>query len=567
MRPILELALIGLALLPSGTQAAVNNMTETHDVVIRGGLIYDGSGEAPRVGDVVIDGDSLVAVGSVQPGHGRTEINARGLAVTPGFINMLSWATESLIVDGRSESDICQGITLEVFGEGISMGPLNDSMLKDAREKQGDLRFDVGWRTLGEYLDFLVKRGVSPNVASFVGATTVRIHEIGYVDRSPSAAELDRMKKLVAQAMQEGALGVGSALIYAPGFYAKTEELIALASVAASYGGMYISHIRSEGSRLLESVDELIQVARAAQIPAEIYHFKAAGQANWGKLDAAIAKVNAARAAGLHITADMYTYTAGQTGLDAAMPPWVQEGGDHAWFDRLKQPAIRERVAREMLTPTDAWENFYLAAGSPENILLIGFKSAALKPLTGKTLAEVAASRHHPPEQTAMDLVVQDGSRVETVYFVMSEDNVRKELALPWASFGSDAASLAPRGAFLKSNPHPRAYGNVARLLGKYVREDKIISLEEAVRRLSSLPAENLKIGRRGALKPGYFADVVILDPAKVQDHATYAKPHQYASGVVDVFVNGRQVLRDGQHTGAKPGRVVRGPGYRPPNR
>src|SRR5205814_6389877 len=371
------------------------------------------------------------------------------------------------------------------------------------------------------------------------------------------------MKMLVRRAMEEGALGVGSALIYAPAFYAKTEELIALAKVASEYGGMYISHIRSEGTRLLEAADELITISREATIPAEFYHLKAAGQSNWNQLDALIQKIEAARAAGLRVTADMYTYTAGQTGLDAAMPPWVQEGGYNEWAGRLKDPAIRERVRREMDTPTGKWENFFIAAGSPEKILLVGFKSEKLKSLTGKTLAEIAKLRGKSAEETAMDLVIADGSRVSTVYFLMSEENVRKEIALPWVSFGSDAESLAPEGVFLKSNPHPRAYGNFARLLGKYVREERIVPLEEAIRRLSSLPAANLKLERRGALKPGFFADVVVFDPAKIQDHATYDRPHQYSTGVVHVFVNGVQVLRNGEHTGAKPGRVVRGPGWK----
>ena len=534
-----------------------------YDLLIRGGTIYDGSGNAPVAGDIAIAGDAIAAVGKLSEARGKVEIDAQGLAVAPGFINMLSWATESLIQDGRSQSDVRQGVTLEIMGEGESMGPLNDAMKKEMVERQGDIKYDVRWTTLGEYLDDLARRGISCNVASFVGATTVRIHEIGYVDRPPSPEELERMKQLVRQAMEEGALGVGSSLIYAPAFYAKTDELIALAKVASEHGGLYISHIRSEGTRLLEAADELIAISREAGIPAEFYHLKAAGQANWNKLDALIRKIESARAAGLRITADMYTYTAGQTGLDAAMPPWVQEGGYNEWVKRLKDPAIRERVKREMDAPTDQWENFFIAAGSPTNILLVGFKNERLKRLTGKTLAQVAKLRGKSPEETAMDLVIEDGSRVSTVYFLMSEENVRKELALPWVSFGSDAESPAPEGVFRKSNPHPRAYGNFARLLGKYVRDEKIIPLEEAIRRLSSLPAENLKLERRGALKPGYFADVVVFDPMSIQDHATYEKPHQYATGVRHVLVNGVPVLRNGNHTGAKPGRVVRGPGWR----
>jgi N-acyl-D-amino-acid deacylase len=454
-------------------------------------------------------------------------------------------------------------VTLEIMGEGESMGPLSAQMKKDLVTQQADVRYDVKWTTLGQYLDHLVKRGVSCNVASFVGATSVRIHEIGYANRPPSPAELERMKGLVRQAMEEGALGVGASLIYAPAFYAKTDELIALSKVASEYGGIYIAHLRSEGNRFLEALDEHITIAREANIPAQVYHLKAAGEANWSKLDAAIQKIETARANGLRISADMYTYTAGATGLDAAMPPWVQEGGYPEWAKRLKDPAIRERVRREMATPTDEWESLYLAAGSPDKVLLVGFKNPKLKNFTGKTLAEVARLRGKSPEETAMDLVIEDGSRVGTVYFMMSEDNVRKQIKLPWVSFDSDAGSMAPEGPFLKSNPHPRAYGNFARLLGKYVRDEKVISLEEAVRRLTSLPAEILRLDRRGALKSGHFADIVVFDPAKIQDHATFERPHQYSTGVVHVFVNGVPVLKNSEHTGAKPGRVVRGPGWK----
>jgi N-acyl-D-amino-acid deacylase len=532
-----------------------------YDVVIRNGMIYDGGGKPPVRGDVAINGDTIAAVGNLGQARGKTEIDAKGLAVAPGFINMLSWATESLIVDGRSESDIRQGVTLEVFGEGWSMGPLNEEMKKEAVAQQGDIKYDIKWTTLAEYLDHLVQKGISPNVASFVGATTVRIHEIGFADRPPTAEELARMKALVRQAMQEGALGVGSSLIYAPAFYANTDELIELCKVAAEYDGMYISHMRSEGGRLLPALDELIRISREAKLPAEIYHLKEAGKPNWGKLDDVIRKVKGARKEGLRITADMYTYTAGATGLDASMPPWVQEGGLKKWIERLKDPAVRERVRAEMATPTDKWENLFVGA-DPEGILLSEFKNDKLKPLTGKTLAEVAKMRGTPPTDTAMDLVIEDESRVGAIYFLMSEDNVRRQIKLPWVSFGSDAASQAPTGVFLKSHPHPRTYGNVARLLGRYVRDEKLIPLEEAVRRLTSLPASNLKIKNRGRLKKGYFADVVIFDPAKVQDHATFENPHQLATGVVHVFVNGTQVLRDGEHTGATPGRVVHGPGW-----
>ncbi len=532
------------------------------DVILRGGTIYDGSGGSPMVGDVAILADNIVAVGDIGRATAPLEIDVTGLAVAPGFINMLSWATESLIEDGRGLSDIVQGVTLEVFGEGMSMGPLNDAMKRRMVDEQGDIRFDIEWTTLGEYLEYLERKGVSPNVASFLGATTARIHEIGYEDREPTPAELDRMRALVRQAMEEGALGIGSSLIYAPAFYAKTPELIALAAEAAPFGGMYISHMRSEGNALLEAVDELITIAREAGVPAQIYHLKAAGQANWPKMDEVIARVEAARAEGLPITADMYTYTAGATGLDAARPPWVQEGGLQTWRRRLQDPAIRRQVLQEMRTPTDAWESLYLLAGSPERVLLVAFKQDSLKYLTGRTLASVAADRGKSPEEVAMDLVVADDSRVGTVYFLMSEDNVKKQIALPWVSFDSDEAAPAPEGVFLRSNNHPRAYGNFARLLGKYVREERVIPLEEAVRRLTSLPATNLKLRRRGALEPGHFADVVVFDPQTITDHATFDQPHQLATGMVHVFVNGVHVLNDGQHTGATPGRVVRGPGW-----
>jgi N-acyl-D-amino-acid deacylase len=549
--------------LSSMASLTARSAVTAYDLVVRNGMIYDGSGSPPIRGDLAVKEDKITAIGDLKDARGQVEIDASGLAVAPGFINMLSWATESLLHDGRSQSDIRQGVTLEIFGEGESMGPLNAKMKKDIVDGQGDIKFQVNWTTLDGYLGHLVKRGVSPNVASFVGATTVRIHEIGYTDRPPTAPELERMRKLVRKAMEEGALGVGSSLIYAPAFYARTDELTALAKVAGEYGGMYISHLRSEGNRFLEALDELIAIARDAGCAAEIYHLKAAGASNWTKLDAAIQKVEAARAAGLKITADMYTYTAGATGLDAAMPPWVQEGGYKAWAGRLKDPAVRARVKNEMSTPTDAWENLYLAAGSPEKVLLVGFKSEKLKPLTGKTLAQVAALRGKSPEETAMDLVIEDGSRVGTVYFLMSEENIRKQIKLPWVSFDSDAGSLGPEGVFLKSNPHPRAYGNFARLLAKYVRDEKVIPLEEAIRRLTGLPAANLKLDRRGLLKEGCFADVVVFDPAKIQDHATFDRPHQYSTGVLHVFVNGTQVLKNGEHTGAKPGRVVRGPGWK----
>lgn len=532
-----------------------------YDLILRNGVVYDGLGGPGVRADVGVRGDRVAFVGDLSRERAKESLDVSNLAVSPGFINMLSWATESLLVDGKGQSDIRQGVTLEVFGEGWSMGPLNEEMKRELHEQQGDLEYDVTWTTLGEYLETLEARGVAPNVASFVGATTVRIHELGYEDRRPTAEEMARMLGLVREAMKEGALGVGSALIYTPGFYADTEELTALARAAGEFGGLYISHLRSESGRLVESVEELIRIAREGKVPAEIYHLKAAGEENWPKLDEVIAKVEAARREGVRITADLYTYTAGATGLDAAMPPWVQEGGNERWFANLRDPEQRRRVLEEMDRPSADWENLYRMSG-PEGMILVGFKSEKLKPLTGKTLAEVARQRGQSPAETAVDLVVEDQSRVEVIYFLMSEENVRKKIRLPWISFCSDAASLAPEGSFLASNPHPRAYGNFARLLGKYVRDEKVIPLEEAIHRLTMLPAQNLGIERRGRIAPGFFADLVVFDPSSIQDHADFETPHRYATGVEHVFVNGAQVLRNGEHTGALPGRVVRGPGY-----
>ena len=537
-------------------------MTE-YDVLIRNGEIYDGSGGAPFRGDIAINGDTIAEIGHLSTARGRMEIDAQGLAVAPGFINMMCWANESLIADGRSQSEIRQGVTLEVLGEGDSMGPLNEKMKREETERQGDVKYDIEWTTLREYLDFLVRRGVSCNVTSFVGAATVRIHEIGHENRKPTPQELERMKALVRQAMEEGAVGLSSALIYAPGCYADTEELLELAKVAAEYDGMYASHLRSESEQLLEALDELVSIARRAKIRAEVYHIKASGRRNWNKLDEMFRRIEAARAEGLRITADMYMYHASATGLDSIMPPWVQEGGHRAWVERLKDPAIREKVKQEMRMTGNAYDNGMIAAGSADNIILIGFRNEALRPLTGMTLAEVAAQRGRSPEDTAIDLIIEDDSRVGAAFFTMSEDNVRKEIRQPWISFCSDAASQAPEGLFLKRNPHPRAYGSFARLLGKYVREERLIPLTEAIRRLTSLPAENMRLDRRGRLTSGYFADVVVFDPATITDHATFKQPHQYATGVRDVFVNGVQVLKNGEHTGAKPGRVVCGPGSR----
>ncbi|NLE58989.1 MAG: D-aminoacylase [Planctomycetes bacterium] len=541
---------------------ACSKMVE-YDLLIRNGEIHDGSGGAPFRGDIAVNGDTIAAIGNLSTARGRMEVDAQGLAVAPGFINMMCWANESLIADGRSQSEIRQGVTLEVLGEGNSMGPLNEKMKVEEKERQGDIKYDIEWTTLREYLDFLVRRGVSCNVTSFVGAATVRIHEIGHEDRRPTPQELERMKALVRQAMEEGAVGLSSALIYAPGCYADTEELLELAKVAAEYDGLYVSHLRSESEQLLEALDELVSIARRAKIRAEVYHIKASGRRNWNKLDEMFRRIEAARAEGLHITADMYMYHASATGLDSIMPPWVQEGGHRAWVDRLKDPAIREKVKQEIRMTGNAYDNGMIAAGSADNIILIGFCNEALRPLTGMTLAEVAAQRGRSPEDTAIDLIIEDDSRVGAAFFTMSEDNVRKEIRQPWISFCSDSASQAPEGIFLKRNPHPRAYGSFARLLGKYVREEGLIPLPEAVRRLTSQPAENMRLDRRGRLTSGYFADVVIFDPAAVTDHATFKQPHQYATGVRDVFVNGVQVLKNGEHTGAKPGRVVCGPGAR----
>ena len=531
------------------------------DVLIKGGRLYDGTGRLPRRADVGIRGDRIVATGNLSRASARKVVDARELAVAPGFINMLSWSTESLIVDGRSQGEIRQGVTTQIFGEGWSMGPLNEQLKQQAVAEQGDIKFDIEWTTLSEYLKYLERRGVSPNVASFVGATTVRQYVLGEADVQPTPAQMEQMRELVRKEMEDGALGIGSSLIYAPAFYARTEELIELCKVAANYKGKYISHMRSEGNRLVEGVEELIRISREAGLPAEIYHLKASGERNWPKMDQVIKLVNDARRKGLKITADMYTYPAGSTGLNAALPPWALDGGYEALFKRLKDPAERKKIGEAIRTPTDEWENLFLAAGTPERVLLIGFKSERLKPLTGKTLGEVAKMRGTSPEETIMDLMLEDRSRVDTVYFLMSEENIKKQIRLPWISFGSDASSMAPEGVFLKSSTHPRAYGNFARLLGKYVRDEKVISLAEALRRLTSLPATNLGLDRRGFIRAGMFADVVVFDPATIADRATFDKPHQYVVGMRHVFVNGVHVLRDGEHTGAKPGRALWGPG------
>ena len=532
------------------------------DVLVAGGTVYDGTGGPGVRADVGITGDRITAIApSLDRASARAVIDASQLAVTPGFINMLSWATESLIADGRSQSDIRQGVTTEIFGEGSSMGPLTEEMRTRWTSRQGNIKYVIAWTTLAEYLQFLEKKGVAPNVASFIGAATIREHVIGLDDRKPTARELQLMQELVRREMAAGALGIGSSLIYAPGFYATTEELIALAKAAGEYQGRYISHMRSEGNRLEEAVTELIRIGREAGVPAEIYHLKAAGESNWPKMDRVLAAVEAARAGGLKITADMYMYTAGATGLDAALPPSALSGGWDALFDRIRNPAERAKIRAAIVTPTDEWENLYLAAGSAERVLLVEFKNEKLRHLTGRTLASVAAERKQQPEDTILDLILEDESRVGAVYFLMSEDNVKKQLKKPWVSVGSDGGSLAPEGVFLASNPHPRAYGNVARLLGKYVREEKVITLADAVHRLSGLPAGNLGLDRRGLLKEGYFADVAVFDPATIADRATFEKPHQYAVGMKHVLVNGQIVLKEGEHTGATPGRALKGPG------
>ncbi len=533
------------------------------DILLLNGMIYDGLGGKPYPGGLAVQGENIAALGDVSGWSARQVIDLNGLALAPGFINMLSWASETLIADGRSQGDLRQGVTLEVMGEGFSFGPLNPELRAELKRTQGDIQYDIEWTSLGEYLEFLEGRGVSTNVASFVGGGTLRAYTMGYANRAATPEELELMQALLAQAMQEGAVGLSAALIYVPDCFYRTDELVALARTAAEFGGMYISHIRNEAEMLLEAVDELIGIARQTGIRAEFYHLKASGEHNWGKMDSVFERIEAARAEGLSITADMYTYSACATGLDAAMPHWVQEGGHQAWVARLRDPAIRQRVIAEMRVPSLEWENSYLNAGSPENVLFVDFKTPALKPLTGKTLAEVAALRGASPEDVMIDLVIEDDSRIGTVYFSMSEDNLRKQVRQPWMSFCSDAGSMAPEGVFLKSSTHPRAYGSFARLLARYVRDENLITVEEAVRRLTSLPAHNLRLKGRGRLSPGYAADMVAFDPETIQDHATFHQPHQYATGVQHVLVNGVPVIQDGEHTGAMPGQVVRGPGWK----
>lgn len=539
-----------------------------YDLVIRNGVVYDGSGSPPQRVDVAVrDGRIVELLHAGKAAHAGKEIDAGGKAVAPGFINVLSWATESLIVDGRGVSDTKQGVTLEIFGEGWSMGPVNERMKADALKQQADIRYDIPWTTLGGYLEHLQQRGVTPNVASFIGTATVRIHELGEDDVKPTPEQLSRMQDVVRQAMREGALGVGSSLIYPPGRFAETDELIALAKAAAESGGGYISHMRSEADRLLEGIDEVVAIARATGQHAEIYHLKAAGEKNWPKMQQAIDRIEAARKEGLKLSADMYVYTAGGTWLAASMPPWLQAGGHDAMIRRLKDPATRARLIAEMRDPNVPWENLRMLAGSDERLVPIEFKSEALKPLAGKSLAAIARERGTSVEEAAMDLIVEDDHRIGTAYFLMSEDNIELGLKQPWVSLGSDAESAAPEGVFLKSSTHPRAYGNVARFLGHYVRDRKLMPLEEGIHRLTGLPASNWKLTDRGCLRAGCHADIVIFDPGTITDHATYEEPQQYATGVSDVFVNGVQVLREGEHTGATPGQVVRGPGWTPATR
>lgn len=535
-----------------------------YDVIIRNGMVYDGTGGEPYKADVAINADTIAFIGDLSSGSAKTETDAKGMAVAPGFVNMLCQSDVAFLHDGRSQGDIRQGVTLEVMGEGVSMGPLNPRMKKEMQTNQGDIKFDVYWNSFGEYLAGLEKKGVSCNVASFVGAAQIRDYVVGEDNRAPTPAELDSMKALVDKAMEEGAMGVSTSLIYPPGFFAKTDELVALCKEAAKYHGMYISHIRSEGNKLLEALDELLTIAKQANIPAEIFHLKAAGKDNWPKMDTLIRRVEEAQKQGLHITADMYTYLAGATGLTSSFPPTLQDGGFGKLWQRLHNPAIRKEMAKAMNTSSKDWENLYIAAGSPEKVLLLGFNQDSLKKFTGKTLAEVAKIRGTSPEETAMDLIVQDSTRVGVAYFLMSEDNVKKQVALPWLSFGSDEGSYANDDtAVLKSSAHPRAYGNFVRVLGHYSRDEKVVSLQQAIYKLAKLPVTNLKVQKRGELKVGNYADVVIFNPATITDHATYDKPHQYATGMLDVFVNGVQVFKNGEHTGAKPGRFIKGPGYK----
>ncbi|MEP7339657.1 MAG: D-aminoacylase [Acidobacteriota bacterium] len=541
--------ILGLSL----TISVAAQQSNEFEVLLKNGVVYDGTGGKPRRADIGIKGDKIIAVGKLKSAKASTVIDATGMAVAPGFINMLSHSYNSILMNPRSLGELKQGVTTQIFGEGSSMGPLSDEMKKR--------RGITGWTTLAEYLTFAEKKGISQNIASYIGATTIREYVIGLEDKKATPEQLRQMRELVRQEMEAGALGIGSSLIYAPAFYATTEELIEMCKVASQYQGKYISHMRSEGNQLVEAVEELLRISREANIPAEIYHLKASGEANWAKMDQVIRMVEKARRDGLKITADMYTYTAGSTGLNSTLPPWTLDGGYDELFKRLQDPETRKKIVAEVLTPTNAWENMYQLAGTPERILLVGFRNPALRQYLGKNIAEVAKLRGKDPVETIMDLILEDRSRVDTIYFMMSEENIKKQLKLPWVSFGSDAASMVAEGVFLNSSTHPRAYGNFARLLGKYVRDEKVIPLEEAIRRLAGLPAANLGLDHRGLLKAGYFADVVVFDPKTIGDRATFEKPHQYSVGMQHVFVNGQHVLKDGEHTGAKPGRALWGPG------
>jgi N-acyl-D-amino-acid deacylase len=551
--PIVPILLIVLIMAGCNETSVAPPAAFDYDIILRQGQIYDGTGSAPRVADVGIRSDRIAQIGDLSAARGRTETDVTGLAVAPGFINMLSWADEPLLQDGRSLSDIRQGVTLEIFGEGSSMGPLNQEMKEKLVERQSDIRYDVVWTSLGEFLQHLEDRGVSTNVASFVGATTIRMHELGEEDRAATAEELARMQALVKHAMEEGAMGIGSSLVYAPANFASTEELVSLSRVVAEHGGMYVSHIRGEGDAVFEALEEFFTIVRESGARGEIYHLKVSGKQNWPKLDEVIRRIETARAEGLPVTADIYSYHASSTGLSIVMPPWVKEGGHREFVERLQDPKIRRRLPAEMdMIPA-------------EDILLVSFRNPELRHLTGRTLAQVAAERGTTPEVTAMDLIIEDDSRIGTVRFTMSEENVRRKMALPWVAFCSDSGSMAPVVPFTNSQPHPRAYGSFARVLGKYVREEGILTLAEAVRRLTGFPAQNLKLDHRGLLAAGYYADVVVFDPATVTDRATFEKPHQLATGVLHVFINGEQVLADGEHTGATPGRFVKGPGWTGP--
>ena len=562
----LKLWVVGLLVLPALSGCAyfekVLYGAPDYDVVIRNGVLFDGSGEPGTPGDIAFNGDKIAAIGDLGRTRGKRTINARGQAIAPGFINMLSWGADGLIEDGRGLSDLRQGVTLEVFGEGVSYGPWSEATKRGREERQSLIKYDIEWSTLGEFLEYLEARGVSPNVASFVGATTLRAETVGLDNRVASDDEIARMQAMAREAMEEGAMGLGSSLIYVPANFASTDELIALASVAAEYDGMYISHLRSEAEGLMEGLEELITIAETADLRAEVYHVKASGQRNWEKMDQVIARINEARDRGLSITADMYAYPASSTGLDAAMPVWVQEGGIEKWVVRLQDPRLRARVAKQMANPSDEFVSGIVNAGGPEGVLLLGFRNPDLRHYIGRTLADVAAERGVTAEEAAMDLVIEDNSRVQVAYFSMSEDNLAKKIRQPWVSFGSDGGTFAPEGVFLERSTHPRAYGNFARVFAKYVRDDNILTIEEAVRRLTSLPAENLKLRQRGALRVGYFADVVVFDPETIQDQASFSDPHQLATGVNHVFVNGTHTIRNEKHTGELAGRVVRGPGW-----